>query len=173
MMEQQDDRLEFPDLEEEFGEIAVRDAVSTLNREALGSASYNVRDDTIKSRIRGIDSFERLRVFAAVENRTRGRESVLEHLRRRREQLEEIGERSERMADLEIERDDDQDDVDEEMDPEPVWIHEPCGAVAERESPMAWFCPKCEQRTNRVEEIDPATVDDPQPGTVVAEGGVA
>lgn len=89
-------RLEFPDLEEKYGEIAVRDAASTLIHD-VGKVGPFHRDELIMARIRGIDYVERIRVFAAVENRMRGREEVLEALRDRREELDEIGERDERM----------------------------------------------------------------------------
>ena len=83
------DPLEFPDLEEEFGEEAVRDAASILRRD------WETSSTTIKARIRGIDFIDRIHVFVAIENRMRGREDVLEALRARREELEEIGERDE------------------------------------------------------------------------------
>lgn len=78
-------QLRFPDLEQRYGEVAVRDAVSTLHREA-GTTS-DVRDDTIGARIQGIDDPERIQVFVAVENRTRGRRSVLERLSERRQEI--------------------------------------------------------------------------------------
>ena len=162
--------LEFPDLEEEFGEEAVRDAVSTLHRDYIGRVGPHLYDLTIKSRIRGIDYFDRIRVFAAVENRMRGREEVLEALRERREELEEIGERDDLLEDVEPQPVEDVDEEEEE-EVDPIWIHEDCGTIVENESAMAWFCPSCEVRTNRVEEIEPTAVDDPEPGVAIADGG--
>ena len=153
--------LEFPDLEEEFGEEAVRDAASLLRRD------WDTSSTTILARIRGIDFFDRIRVFAAVENRMRGREDVLEALADRREELEEIGERDERAVPLETSE---TEDVDEEEEPDPVFVHEPCGTEAEQESGMAWYCPSCEVRTNRVEEVEQPVADVPR-GAVATDGG--
>lgn len=162
-------RLEFPDLEAEYSREAVHDAASTLREGSIGYVGNGRRADTIMARIRGIDFVERIRVFAAVENRMRGREEVLEALQERKKELEEIGDRDERWDESDYREVQDVDE--EEPDPDPVYVHKSCGTVVEQESAMAWFCPECEQRTNRVEEIDPATVDDPQPGVAIADGG--
>lgn len=112
-------RLELPDLEEEYGEEAVHDAVSTLHRDHVGEIRYKIHDDTIMARIRGIDFIDRIHVFAAIENRMRAREEVLEALRERREELEKIGERDERLQDVDVQTtsivDDDQDEEHEKV----------------------------------------------------------
>ena len=165
---ERDERLVFPDLEEEFGEEAIRDAVSTLHRDHIGRVKPHLYDLTIQARIRGIDFFDRIRVFAAVENRTRGREEVLEALQDRREELEEIGERDERMEGFERQP---VQESSEKEEKEPVYRHEECGAVVRQTAERAWYCSICDVRTNRVQEIESPDPDEPIPGQAVADGG--
>lgn len=90
------DREEFPNLREDIGE----DPARYLDHD------YFLMCETIRARIRGIDSFAVLRAWEAVERRIdRGpRDKVLEWLEEREAELGEIGEREDR-PDGPIERD--------------------------------------------------------------------
>lgn len=85
--------LEFPDLEERFGEQIVNTAAHVLNRDYLRGSNGPVQDDTIHSRIRGLDTAEEIAVYQAVERRLRNRDPILEAIRERAQYLQENGHR--------------------------------------------------------------------------------
>ncbi|WP_259519087.1 hypothetical protein [Halanaeroarchaeum sp. HSR-CO] len=81
--------LEFPDLEDKFGQELVSNVAHVLNRELIQSGE--VKDLLIPARIRGIDRPAVLAVFRAIETRTRNRDAVHDLLNDRADQLKEIG----------------------------------------------------------------------------------
>lgn len=114
----------------------------------------------ILARIRGIDKIALARAWRAVERREYGRKKVLGALEARIEELQEIGERPDRLVFVERDdQDDDQGDVEDE--PDPVYIHVDCGAEVDLVSKMAADCPECEQRVSihRVEQREPGDVE--------------
>lgn len=173
------DREVFPHVEERIGE----DPARFLDREILVTSSLqrfkrregrsNYVPDTatgdplefIASRIRGIDRLEVIGAWQAVEYRLirtegdhwrdqGGRDKIHELLQERARNLRAIGERPERLTRREVVVEDGQDD-DEDL----AWRHEACGSTdVEQESKMAWYCHACEQRTNRVERVEPEAV---------------
>lgn len=152
------DRPEFPALVEDIGEDPARFLYDPDDQ----------RVDLALARIRGIDYVQVLNAWLAVERRVNGgRPEVTSAIEARREILEEHGER-EQLTPEELERRRTErmpDGVDDDAtDDEPSWVHEKCGSTdVEQESSMAWFCHECQQRTNRVERV--------QPQTVAADGG--
>lgn len=113
-----DNRLEFPDLEERFGEPIVNTAAHILNRDYLSTGP--VQDDTIPSRIRGLDTPEEIAVYQAVERRMRNREEVLEAIGKRGQELREIGHRPD---DLEAALLDPDRELPDRFRPEiPLWV---------------------------------------------------
>jgi len=126
--------------------------------------------ELVERRIAGIDEIRIARGWIAAERRLGlNREGVLRRLEARIDELEEIGERPDRLVYLEpVERDDVQDGQDDEPE---VLAHVDCGAVVERRSWMAFFCPECEELVSRhrVEAVDP---DDVQERELVTDGGV-
>lgn len=148
-----DDRERFPALVESIGE----DPARFLDK---SGPEYD-KNALIAARIRGIDSIEVLRAWRAVERRLHGgRSAVVELLDEREAYLEEHGERT-ILSPEELERRHEASlEADDEEEPDPVYRHEKCGETdVERESSRTWFCHTCEQRTNRVEEVDPDDVD--------------
>lgn len=155
-------RETFPKLRERIGE----DPARYLDRDILGSSRGIGESDLFASRLRGIDRLEVINAWIAVERRLdRGpRAHILDRLEDRKETIEAEGERDlpGRSHEELVALSDDGDDEDEE---ETIWRHEKCGSIdVERESARAWFCNECEERTNRVEEVDETDpIDDDQP----------
>lgn len=145
---------DFPRLEEQIGENPAR-FLRRTSREQVALAV-----------IRGIETGERARAWRAVERRLAGvhdrepRSKILNALERAEEQarFETVAERREWLESVEI--DDVQEPADDEEEPV-LWRHtkEGCQSLdVEQESSMAWYCRACEQRTNRVEKVDPDDV---------------
>jgi hypothetical protein len=166
-------RERYPHVEDEIGE----DPARFLDREILTSTSLSTvtRDgfkpdvrvsdplEFIASRIRGIDRLEVIGAWYGVERRLirtpdRGRDQIRELLQDRAAEIREHGDRDEQLEHRrEIVVDDDQDEDDEPT----VWRHtaDDCGSTdVEKTSSRAWFCRACEQRTNRVEEVEQEAV---------------
>lgn len=142
-------REQFPEVAEMIGE----DPARYLDTDLV--SGEGVQDDTFESRVRGIDRLEVIQAWIEIETSLeRGpRRHVIARLNRRKRELEENGERDlpgrthEELVALSDEADADE--------TETVWRHEPCGSTdVVQESAMAWFCDACEQRTNRVEEVE-------------------
>ena len=141
---QESDRERFPSLEDDIGE----DPARFLDTSGVGESERGL----VLARIRGIDFHETLNAWEAVERRLGGRKVILQAIEKRRAELEESGERDLSGIDLEAisaRREREHDDV------EPTWRHEKCGSTdVDQESSLTWFCNECEQRTNRVDEVD-------------------
>jgi len=151
-----------PDVVEAIGEDPRRYLLVDAGRDQLG-------DDPLlfaKSRIEGIDRLDVLDYWLDAEVEVGPRKKVIAWINRRKDELEEIGERPDR---LEPRQQTEEPTPEPEAPEETEWIHEPCGSVAEQESSRTWFCPECEQRTNRVEQ---RVVDGPAaPAAVATDGG--
>lgn len=153
------DREVYPHVQERIGE----DPARFLDRDLDGDAL-----DFVESRIQGIDRFEVLAGWGDVErnlvrtpdgsHNEAGRDQVIELLQNRACELEEHGDRDEKLQRRrDIREAEDDVDVDEPV----IWRHtkDGCDSInVEQESNIAWFCHACEQRTNRVERVDPDDV---------------
>lgn len=128
------------------------------------------------ARVRAIDYIGVANAWIMVERELdRGpRDAVIDLLEQRRDHLIEHGERveltpeelQERRAAIAAASED------EEAEPDPVWLHVKCETTdVERESSRSWFCNTCEQRTNRVEEVDPDDLQDADVDVAIADGG--
>lgn len=126
--------------------------------------------EEIQAMIRGIDRLERIAYWLQLEHRyiSRGpREAVVELLEDRRDELEEIGERPERVDVGSADRShkpvveweggrtasSDENESDEEL------YHERCGSLVERREDVVrygLYCPECDQVTKSVSEAPPA-----------------
>lgn len=141
------DRPTFPELEDRIGE----DPARFLYTDGFGENDRQL----ILARIRGIDFIESVNAWIAVERRlTGGRSAIIDALEERKAYLEEHGERDpEELSRMSRRAQTETETQEDESDPE--WRHEKCGSTdVEQESSIAWFCHECEQRTNRVEQID-------------------
>lgn len=142
------DRERFPGLAEDIGE----DPARYLDVDRIDDL------ELARARIRGVDFLATLRAWRAVERNLSERDVVSEHHRQRvmewldeREaELEEIGERDDRLSET-IERRE-AGDGDVEPDDGPTVEHQACGSVAApRDGPGHW-CPDCECVTRDVAE---------------------
>jgi hypothetical protein len=95
----------FPELHEDIGEDPAEYLDRDLTQPFDGDGANTTPGDLLKARVRGIDSFQTLQAFVAVERRLGygdddgGREHVLDLLWERREELEALGERPDRLPD--------------------------------------------------------------------------
>lgn len=149
----QEEREHFPEYLESINE----DPARYLDKALVNAAGNAVRDDMFLARLRGIDRLAVIDAWIDVETRLeRGpRQHVLARLNQRKQEIREHGERdlpgrtAEELRALHAEEGDDQ-----EKEPT-IWRHVACGSTdVEQESSMAWYCHECEQRTNRVEEVE-------------------
>lgn len=149
-------RETFPDVADEIGE----DPARFLDVDVLADDGAR---ELLLSRIRGIDRLGTINAWIIVERKLeRGpRDRIVELLERRREHLLETGGRprfsgeelDERLRARRERRE--AAEADQEPEPDPVWRHVKCGSTdVERECSRTWICNECDERTNRVEEID-------------------